>query len=176
MAVHSSILQECILEHHEFWQELPWLGIAEVRLMPALDIVFDFKHGAGEKFGDILQVLTRNSDYAKLAIVPIALIGYLPVASYHWHFAAGNPTTPATCLPQAARHGSQRAAHYCLGSYFRCQLTGALPRTQSPHKGTKEPKPLLPRPIIATMPRKLFTTLLPAISSLIHCGSPTAYT
>ncbi|WP_114782958.1 hypothetical protein [Botryobacter ruber] len=86
-----NMLEEGILEHPVFRQELAKLGIAEVWVTPGIDFVFDFEKGAGEQFNGMLEALAKESGYQELAFTPVVPIGHSAAASYPWNFAAWSP-------------------------------------------------------------------------------------
>ena len=83
--------EENIFEHPRFREAMSELGIAEVWVSPAIDMVFDFNNGAGEKFEGMLNALAAESGYSELAFAPVIPIGHSACASYPWNFGAWNP-------------------------------------------------------------------------------------
>ena len=83
--------EENIFEHPRFRKAMSELGIAEIWVTPAIDMVFDFNKGAGEKFEEMLNALAEESGYSELAFAPVIPIGHSACASYPWDFAAWNP-------------------------------------------------------------------------------------
>jgi hypothetical protein len=83
--------EENIFEHPRFRKAMAELGIAEVWVTPAIDMVFDFDKGAGEKFEGMLKALADVSGYSELEFVPVIPIGHSACASYPWNFAAWAP-------------------------------------------------------------------------------------
>jgi len=83
--------EEGIFEHPEFRKVMSELGIAEVWVTPAIDMVFDFNKDAGEKFEVMLNALAEESGYTELKFAPVIPIGHSACASYPWNFAAWNP-------------------------------------------------------------------------------------
>ncbi|MDP3916429.1 MAG: hypothetical protein Q8R96_22105 [Bacteroidota bacterium] len=83
--------EENIFEHPRFRKTMAEQGIAEVWVTPAIDMVFDFNNGAGEKFEGMLKALAAESGYSELAFAPVIPIGHSACASYPWNFAAWNP-------------------------------------------------------------------------------------
>jgi hypothetical protein len=83
--------EENIFEHPRFRKAMSELGIVEVWVTPAIDMVFDFNKGAGEKFEEMLNALATESGYSELAFAPVIPIGHSACASYPWNFGAWNP-------------------------------------------------------------------------------------
>ncbi len=83
--------EENIFEHPRFRKAMSKLGIAEVWVTPAIDMVFDFNKEAGEKFEGMSSALAAESGYSELAFAPVIPIGHSACASYPWNFAAWNP-------------------------------------------------------------------------------------
>lgn len=83
--------EENIFEHPRFREAMAELGIAEVWVTPAIDMVFDLNKDAGEKFEAMLNALAEESGYTELKYAPVIPIGHSACASYPWNFAAWNP-------------------------------------------------------------------------------------
>ncbi|MBW8323246.1 MAG: hypothetical protein K0M50_00645 [Prolixibacteraceae bacterium] len=83
--------EENIFEHPRFRKTMAELGIAEVWVTPAIDMVFDFNKDAGGKLEGILKALAEESGYSELEFAPVIPIGHSACASYPWNFAAWNP-------------------------------------------------------------------------------------
>lgn len=83
--------EENIFEHPRFRESMAELGIAEVWVTPAIDMVFDFNKNAGEKFEGMMKALATESGYSELEFAPVIPIGHSACASYPWNFAAWNP-------------------------------------------------------------------------------------
>lgn len=83
--------EENIFEHPRFREAMAELGIAEVWVTPAIDMVFDFNKDAGGKFEGMLNALAEESGYTELKYAPVIPIGHSACASYPWNFAAWNP-------------------------------------------------------------------------------------
>lgn len=86
-----NMIEEGILEHSIFRNQLSKLGIAEIWITPCLDITFDFNKKVGKRFDEMMQSLADISGYTELAKAPIIPIGHSALASYPWNFAAWNP-------------------------------------------------------------------------------------
>lgn len=86
-----NMLEEGILENATFRKALTELGFAEVWVTPMINMTFDFNHGAGDQFNDMMQALANESGYTELAFAPVVPIGHSAAASYPWNFAAWNP-------------------------------------------------------------------------------------
>jgi hypothetical protein len=87
----NNMLEQGILEHPLMRETLTGLGIAEIWVAPPFDAVFDFNHGAGDRFNAMMAELARESGYQELAFAPVVPIGHSACASYPWNFAAWNP-------------------------------------------------------------------------------------
>lgn len=83
--------EENIFEHPRFRKAMSELGIAQVWVTPALNMVFDFNNGAGEQFEGMMKALAEESGYSELAFAPVIPIGHSACASYPWNFAAWKP-------------------------------------------------------------------------------------
>jgi hypothetical protein len=92
--------EENIFEHPRFRKEMAKLCIAEVWVTPAIDMVFDFNQGAGEKFEGMLSSLAEESGYSELKFAPVIPIGHSACASYPWNFAAWNPERTLAILSE----------------------------------------------------------------------------
>ena len=88
---NHNMIEQGILEHPAMRKTLAKLGIAEVWVVPFLDIPFDFNKGAGEHFEYLMNALADESGYAELKFVPAVPLGHSACASYPWNFAACNP-------------------------------------------------------------------------------------
>lgn len=87
-----NMLEEGILEHQAFRENLTKLGFAEIWVTPAFDMVFDFKAQATvAAFNEMMKSLAQVSGYRELEFAPIIPIGHSAAASYPWNFAAWNP-------------------------------------------------------------------------------------
>jgi hypothetical protein len=83
--------EENIFEYPRFRQAMAELGIAEVWVTPAIDMVFDFNKDADEKFVGMMIALAKESGYGELEFAPAIPIGHSACASYPWNFAAWKP-------------------------------------------------------------------------------------
>lgn len=86
-----NMLEEGILEHQLFRENLTELGLAEIWITPAPDMVFRFDKDAGTWFTNMMNKLAEASGYKELSIVPVIPIGHSAAASFPWNFAAWNP-------------------------------------------------------------------------------------
>lgn len=84
-----NMLEEGILEHQSFRDNLAKLGLAEIWITPATDMVFNFGSAAG--FELMMKDLAEKSGYSELQFAPIIPIGHSAAASYPWNFAACYP-------------------------------------------------------------------------------------
>jgi hypothetical protein len=84
-----NMLEEGILEHKSFRDNLARLGIAEIWITPAPDMIYNFNSAA--TFETMLEDLARKSGYTELQFAPVIPIGHSAAASYPWNFAAFNP-------------------------------------------------------------------------------------
>jgi hypothetical protein len=90
VASHNMI-EQGILEHSTMRKTLAELGMAEVWVVPYLDIPFDFNKGAGEHFERVMNALADESGYGELKHAPVVPLGHSACAIYPWNFAAWNP-------------------------------------------------------------------------------------
>jgi hypothetical protein len=81
-----NMLEEGILEHSAFRENLSALGLAEIWITPSVDIVFNFSSSA--VFFATMKNLAEISGYSELAFAPVIPIGHSAAASYPWNFAA----------------------------------------------------------------------------------------
>ena len=88
IAQHNMI-EEGILEHKSFRNNLARLGIAEIWITPAPDMIYNFNSAA--TFEKMIKDLAEKSGYTELEFSPIIPIGHSAAASYPWNFAAYNP-------------------------------------------------------------------------------------
>lgn len=86
-----NMIEEGILEHPDFRKTMSDVGIAEIWLTPAVDMLFAPSKGAQEAFDEMLKKLADVSGYTEIATAPIVPIGHSACASYPWNFAALNP-------------------------------------------------------------------------------------
>jgi len=93
-----NMTEEDIFEHSKFREEMTKLGIAEVWVTPAIDMVFDFNKDAGEKFEGMLNALAEESGYTELKYAPVIPIGHSACASYPWNLATWNPARTLAIL------------------------------------------------------------------------------
>jgi hypothetical protein len=107
-----NMIEQGILEHPDLRKTLADLGVAEVWIAPPFDGVFQFDHGAGDKFNAMMKALADVSGYGELEFAPIIPLGHSACASYPWNFAAWNPGRTLAVLsvhgdaPQTNRTGS----------------------------------------------------------------------
>lgn len=88
-----NMLEEGILEHPAFRENLAKLGFAEIWVTPALDMVYDFNATISlTAFNEMINSFADISGYSELQFAPIIPIGHSAVASYPWNFAASNPS------------------------------------------------------------------------------------
>jgi hypothetical protein len=83
--------EEDLFNRPAFRNEMTKLGIAMVWVTPAIDMIFDFHNGAGEKFQGMLNDLAQISGYTELRFAPVVPIGHSAAASYPWNFGAWSP-------------------------------------------------------------------------------------
>jgi hypothetical protein len=87
----NNMEEQSILENPDFRKEMGKLGIAEVWVSPAYDLLFHFDQGAGENFNNMMNELAKVSGYSELAYIPFAGIGHSAAASNPYYMAAWNP-------------------------------------------------------------------------------------
>jgi hypothetical protein len=113
VASHNMI-EQGILEHATMRKTLGELGIAEVWVVPYLDIPFDFNKGAGGHFERVMSALADESGYGELKFAPVVPLGHSACATFPWNFAAWNPGRTLAVLsvhgdaPQTGRTGYGR--------------------------------------------------------------------
>ncbi len=89
----NNMLEEGILQHPRFRQELAKHGIAEVFVTPT----FDYWQSAtnndtvNARFNALLKTLANESGYEELEFAPVIPMGHSASASMPWNFAAWNP-------------------------------------------------------------------------------------
>lgn len=91
VVANHNMIEQGILEHATMRKTLAERGIAEVWVVPYLDIPFDFNKGAGEHFERIVNALADESGYSELKFAPVIPLGHSACATYPWNFAAWNP-------------------------------------------------------------------------------------
>jgi hypothetical protein len=91
VVANHNMIEQGILEHPTMRKTLAELGIAEMWVVPYLDIPFDFNTGAGERFERIINALADESGYGELRFAPVVPLGHSACATYPWNFAAWNP-------------------------------------------------------------------------------------
>jgi hypothetical protein len=91
VVANHNMIEQGILEHSTMRTTLVELGIAEVWVVPYLDIPFDFNKGAGEHFERIISALAEESGYSELKFAPVIPLGHSACATFPWNFAAWNP-------------------------------------------------------------------------------------
>ncbi|GAA3990204.1 hypothetical protein [Mucilaginibacter dorajii] len=87
----NNMEEQSILENPGFRMEMGKLGIAEVWVSPAYDLLFHFDQGAGETFNSIMIELAKVSGYSELAYIPFAGMGHSAAASNPYYMAAWHP-------------------------------------------------------------------------------------
>jgi len=114
VVANHNMIEQGILEHPTMRKALAELGIAEMWVVPYLDIPFDFNKGAGERFERIINALAEESGYGELRFAPVVPLGHSACATYPWNFAAWNPGRTLAVLsvhgdaPQTNRTGYGR--------------------------------------------------------------------
>jgi hypothetical protein len=87
----NNMEEQSILENPDFRKEMGKLGIAEVWVSPAYDLLFHFDQGAGGTFNNIMNELAKVSGYSVLTYVPFVGMGHSAAASNPYYMAAWNP-------------------------------------------------------------------------------------
>jgi len=88
---NHNMIEQGVLEHPTMRKALSDLGIAEVWVVPGLDIKFDPAGDAGKRFQDLMDRLADVSGYEELKLVPVVTFGHSANATWPWNFAAWNP-------------------------------------------------------------------------------------
>lgn len=91
VVANHNMIEQGILEHEAMRQTLAELGIAEMWVVPYLDIPFEFNRGAGERFERIINALAEESGYSELKFAPVVSLGHSACATFPWNYAAWNP-------------------------------------------------------------------------------------
>ncbi|MEO8613583.1 MAG: hypothetical protein ABI600_00455 [Luteolibacter sp.] len=97
-----NMLEESVLEHPVFREELAKLGIAEVWVAPTFEGGASIEQGSGERAGIVLNELAEESGYGELEAAPVIPIGHSACATFPWNFAA---TYPERTLAVLSVHG-----------------------------------------------------------------------
>jgi hypothetical protein len=113
---HNNMLEEVILEHPRFRQELARLGIAELLVTPLFDFwqVTTNNEGVNAKFTALLKTFAVESGYRELEFAPVIPLGHSASATMPWNFAAWNPQRTVAVLsvhgdaPQTRLTGNSR--------------------------------------------------------------------
>jgi hypothetical protein len=89
----DNMIEQGILEHDYFRQEMSGLGIAEIFVAPPFDTWQDATNNdrANAELDATLKSLAEDSGYGELKFAPIVPLGHSAMASYPWNFAAWNP-------------------------------------------------------------------------------------
>jgi hypothetical protein len=91
LASHNMI-EQGILQHATMRQTCADLGMAEIWVVPYLDLTFDFNNTAViSRFNAIMDGLAAESGYGELNYAPIIPLGHSACATFPWNFAAWNP-------------------------------------------------------------------------------------
>ncbi|WEA00618.1 hypothetical protein [Mucilaginibacter sp. SJ] len=90
--------EQSILEDTGFRKKLGEMGIAEVWVSPAYDLMFHFNERAGETFDSIMNDLADVSGYDELRFAPVAPMGHSAAASAPYYMAAWNPGRILACI------------------------------------------------------------------------------
>lgn len=91
VVAQHNMIEQGLLEDAGMRRTLGALGLAEVWVTPPFDGPFDFNHGAGERFEQMMRDLADRSGYSELAFAPAVPIGHSACATFPWNFAAWNP-------------------------------------------------------------------------------------
>lgn len=112
---NHNMIEQGILEHPTMRKTLAELGIAEIWVVPYMELAFDFNKGAGEHFQRIVDAFAEQSGYRELRVAPVVPMGHSACATYPWNFAAWNPQRTLAILsihgdaPQTDKTGYGRA-------------------------------------------------------------------
>jgi len=87
----NNMEEQSILENPSFRKEMGKLGLAEVWISPAYDLLFHFDQGAGETFDHIMHDLAEISGYSELNYIPFVGMGHSAAASNPYYMAVWNP-------------------------------------------------------------------------------------
>ncbi len=87
----NNMEEQSVLENVIFRKAMSRLGVAEVWVSPAYDLMFNFDKGAGDVFNAIMNDLADVSGYAELRYVPFIGMGHSAAASSPYYMAAWNP-------------------------------------------------------------------------------------
>lgn len=98
----NNMIEEGILEHTVFRENMRDLGLAEVWVTPVMVQKFDFHADDPVLFRNMMQKLADESGYAELATAPVIPVGHSAAATFPWNFAAWDP---ARTLAVISIHG-----------------------------------------------------------------------
>ena len=89
----NNMIEQGILEHAFFRQEMAKLGVAEIFIAPPFETwqVATNNDAANMKFDALLHSLAESSGYSEIESAPVIPIGHSAAASYPWNFAVWNP-------------------------------------------------------------------------------------
>jgi hypothetical protein len=87
----NNMEEQSVLENTNFRKAMARLGVAEVWVSPAYDLMFNFDKGAGDVFNGIMNDLADVSGYTELRYVPFIGMGHSAAASAPYYMAAWNP-------------------------------------------------------------------------------------
>jgi hypothetical protein len=91
VVAQHNMLEESVLEHAQFREELGRLGIAEMWVVPRVAEGANIEDGAGERMLELLGELADVSGYEELGQVPVVPMGHSACATVPWNFAARFP-------------------------------------------------------------------------------------
>lgn len=95
---NHNMIEQGILEHPTFRATLSELGMAEIWVVPGMDIKFDFNAGADKEFESITGALAEVSGYDEVRTAPVVTLGHSANATWGWNFAAWNPARTLAVL------------------------------------------------------------------------------
>ncbi|WP_158994574.1 hypothetical protein [Mucilaginibacter sp. L196] len=87
----NNMEEQSILENTNFRKAMARLGVAEIWVSPAYDLMFNFDKGAGDVFNGIMNDLADVSGYTELRYIPFIGMGHSAAASSPYYMAAWNP-------------------------------------------------------------------------------------
>ncbi|MFD0991104.1 hypothetical protein ACFQ1R_13430 [Mariniflexile jejuense] len=86
-----NMIEEGVLEHHDFRKKMTEIGFAEIWVTPGFAITFDVQKNEDKIFEEIMKSLSEVSGYQELLYAPIVPMGHSAYASFPWNFAAFIP-------------------------------------------------------------------------------------
>ncbi len=106
VVANHNMIEQGILEHPAMRRTVTDLGMADLGIVPGMDIKFDFHNSADKAFEGIVSALADESGYDELRTAPVVALGHSANATWVWNFAAWNPSRTASGVIGSWRRAS----------------------------------------------------------------------